>query len=149
MELQIPQSLNLEHEELHRELTRIIDLGGEVGTAARAVARVLHPHFMSEEELAMPPLGLMKRLGRGEVTSDMAEVIKTTDRLKSQLPKLLREHEEIVAALHHLSEVAQKENKPDCRLFAEKLALHAKTEEEVLYPASVLIGEYLKLRLKK
>jgi signal-transduction protein with cAMP-binding, CBS, and nucleotidyltransferase domain len=30
--------------------------------------------------------------------------------------------------------------------FAEKLKLHARTEE-VLYPAAILIGEYLKLRL--
>jgi hypothetical protein len=28
------------------------------------------------------------------------------------------------------------------------LMLHAQTEEEVLYPAAILIGEYLKLKLK-
>jgi len=27
------------------------------------------------------------------------------------------------------------------------LTLHAKTEEEVLYPASILVGEYIKLKL--
>ena len=32
--------------------------------------------------------------------------------------------------------------------FAEKLTLHAQTEEEVLYPASILVGDYLKLRMK-
>jgi hypothetical protein len=32
--------------------------------------------------------------------------------------------------------------------FAEKLMLHAKTEEEVLYPAAILVGEYLKLKLE-
>jgi len=26
--------------------------------------------------------------------------------------------------------------------------LHAQTEEEVLYPAAILVGEYLKLKLK-
>jgi hypothetical protein len=30
--------------------------------------------------------------------------------------------------------------------FAEKLKLHAKNEEEVLYPAAILVGEYLKLQ---
>jgi hypothetical protein len=33
--------------------------------------------------------------------------------------------------------------------FARKLILHAQTEEEILYPASILIGEYLKLKLGK
>jgi len=31
--------------------------------------------------------------------------------------------------------------------FAENLKLHAKTEEEVMYPAAILVGEYLKLKL--
>jgi hypothetical protein len=32
------------------------------------------------------------------------------------------------------------------RSLCEKLKLHAQTEEEVLYPAAILIGEYLKLK---
>lgn len=32
--------------------------------------------------------------------------------------------------------------------FVEKLVLHARTEEEVLYPASILTGEYIGLKLK-
>jgi hypothetical protein len=39
------------------------------------------------------------------------------------------------------------ESLPDHARFAEKLALHAKTEEDVLYPAAILVGEYLKLKL--
>jgi hypothetical protein len=33
--------------------------------------------------------------------------------------------------------------------FAEKLTLHAQTEEEVLYPAALLVGRYVKLSLRK
>ena len=33
--------------------------------------------------------------------------------------------------------------------FADKLILHAQTEEEVSYPTAILIGEYLKLKLGK
>jgi hypothetical protein len=32
--------------------------------------------------------------------------------------------------------------------FAEKLKLHAKTEEQILYPTAILIGEYLKQKLR-
>jgi len=60
---------------------------------------------------------------------------------------MLREHKAVVTALKKLMTAAKKEKKPEHARFAEKLALHAKTEEDVLYPAAILIGEYLKLRL--
>jgi hypothetical protein len=44
-------------------------------------------------------------------------------------------------------EVARNENQAQVVEFAEKLKLHAKTEEEVTYPTALLIGEYLKLKL--
>jgi len=37
---------------------------------------------------------------------------------------------------------------PEHARFAEKLMLHAQTEEEVLYPAAILVGEYLKVKLE-
>jgi hypothetical protein len=52
MEFEIPESLELEHEELHRQLVDAMKEGGKVGEAAKAVANVLHPHFEKEEEYA-------------------------------------------------------------------------------------------------
>ena len=43
-------------------------------------------------------------------------------------------------------DVAIKEKKMEYVKFADKLILHAQNEEEVLYPASILVGEYLKLK---
>ena len=79
----------------------------------------------------------------------MGNVITMTDRLRAGLPRMFREHKEIVAALKKLSDAARKEKKMEYAHFAEKLMLHAQTEEEVLYPASILLGQYLKLKLKK
>ena len=62
MELRIPESLELEHEELHEQLYKGIKEGGKVDEAARAVADILHPHFEREEEYALPPLGLLSSL---------------------------------------------------------------------------------------
>ncbi len=62
---------------------------------------------------------------------------------------MLEEHKAIVAALKNLADVAKKEKKIGYANFAEKLMLHAKTEEEVLYPTAILIGKYIKLKLKK
>jgi hemerythrin-like domain-containing protein len=59
---------------------------------------------------------------------------------------MIEEHNEIVAALNNLIEIAKAENKTHLVAFAEKLKLHAKTEEQVLYPTAILIGKYLKLQ---
>jgi hemerythrin-like domain-containing protein len=148
MELKIPESLELEHEELHRQLVRAIEEGGKVGDAAKAVADVLHPHFEKEEEYALPPLGLLSSLSkRDKISSEMKSVLTMTERLKADLPHMIEEHNGIVIALDNLIEVAKKENKTEFVQFAEKLKLHAKTEEEILYPTAILIGEYLRLRL--
>jgi hypothetical protein len=61
---------------------------------------------------------------------------------------MLKEHREIVARLKTLTETALKENKLDYVQFAEKLTLHAQTEEVVLYPAAILVGEYLKMKFQ-
>lgn len=118
-----------------------------MGEAAKAVANVLHPHFEKEEEYALPPLGLLSTLAEGKITEEMKSVFIMSDKLKADLSHMLKEHKEIVAALDNLIDAAKKENKMEYADFAEKLKLHARTEEEVLYPAAILIGEYLKLRL--
>lgn len=72
-----------------------------------------------------------------------------TDKLKADLPDMLEEHKSIVASLKNLMDVAKKENKMEYAGIADKLMLHAKNEEEVLYPTAILVGEYLKQRLEK
>jgi hemerythrin superfamily protein len=146
MEFNIPKSLKLEHEELHAELARATQVGGKIGDSAKKVAKILHPHFMKEEEYAMPPLGLLSSLAEGKVTTEMKDVLKMTNRLKAELSQMLEEHKENVAALKNLIEAAKKEKKMEYARFADKLMLHAQNEEEVLYPAAILVGEYLELK---
>jgi hemerythrin HHE cation binding domain-containing protein len=145
----IPSSLKAEHVELHEKLSRAMKAGGETGKAAEAVAKVLHPHFVKEEEVAMPPLGLLSDLAADRVTPEMQKFIQLSDQLKAQLPEMLREHKAIVTALDALSMASRRENQSEVERFAEMLKQHAKTEEEVLYPAAILVGEYLKLKLQK
>ena len=149
MEFKIPQPLKLEHEELHAELVRATKESGKVGEAARSVAKALHSHFEKEEEYALPPLGLLPLLAKGEVRPEMEKAIALADKLKAELPRMLEEHKVIVAALKKLIQAAKEVNKPEYVRFAEKLMLHAQTEEEVTYPTTILIGEYLQLKLKK
>lgn len=148
-DFKIPASLKAEHDEIHKELLRATKAGGKTGEAARAVAEVLHAHFVKEEEIAMPPLGLLRALADGPVRPEMAKVLELTDKLRKDLPAMLKEHEAITRALDALAAAAKDENKPEARHFAEKLKQHAKTEEEVLYPAALLVGEFVRLKLGK
>jgi hemerythrin superfamily protein len=147
MEFPIPHPLKAEHEELHAELARARDSGGRTGEAAKLVAKILHPHFVREEEIAMPPLALLQALAGDKVSPEMSQVLSMTDSLEAELPQMLDQHREIVTALERLARAANDEGKPRVARFAEKLILHAQTEEQVLYPAAILIGRYVKLKL--
>lgn len=147
MKFEIPKPMKIEHDELHADLVKATKAGGQTGEAAKAVAKVLHNHFVKEEEYALPPLGLLVVLSEGKFETGMSEVLKMTDRLEAELSTMLLEHKDIVAASRKLIEAAIAENKPDIVHFAEKLMLHAQTEEQVSYPTSLLIGRYVKLKL--
>lgn len=145
--MRIPRSVEYEHDELHHDLDVAAQLGGRTGEAAKQVARILQPHFLRENDYAVPPLGLLERLTRGGVTADMAAVLPMVDRLKAELPQMLKEHQALVGALEEFSRAATAEGHDEWVHFADRLRRHAQMEEEVLYPAAILVGEYVRLRL--
>jgi hypothetical protein len=143
----IPASIQAEHEEIHGALMTATKAPGGVGDAARALAAVLHPHFVREEQIALPPLALLAPLSRGDVSPEMRAVLPMTDSLRAELPRMLQEHEAIRAATARLGEVARQEGNDAVMDLAAKLALHARGEEEVFYPAAILVGELVRRRL--
>lgn len=147
MKFTIPQSLAREHEALHERLRQATQAGGEVGDAATALARLMHPHFIKEDQFALPPLGLLGALARGEWSAEMAEVLALTDQLEAELPQMLAEHQTIVAALNTLRAAAERAGRNEIVAFAQALVEHAQTEEEVMYPAALLVGQQVRQRL--
>ena len=148
MKFEIPPPLKAEHEALHDTLRKATQEPGGLGDAAKAVAKLLHPHFVKEEAYALPPLGLLRDLAQGRLTPEMKEVLQFTDRLKTDFGQMLEEHKLIVAALDKLSAAAKKANKMEYAEFADALILHAQAEEEVSYPTAILIGEYVREKLR-
>lgn len=146
--LKTPAAIVEEHRHLHEQLEAAIAAGGQTAEKARVVGEVLGRHFEQEEAYAMPPLGLLEPLAHGRQVSeeDSAKAIEMATRLREEYESMLEEHRELTAALDALSEAAERENQPEAKAFAEGLKLHAQNEEQVLYPATLLIGEYLKLR---
>ena len=71
MDFRIPKPMKLEHDELHSELAKATKEPGGIGEAAKAVAKVLHNHFVNEEAFAIPPLGLLPQVAAGKVTNEI------------------------------------------------------------------------------
>jgi hemerythrin HHE cation binding domain-containing protein len=146
-QIRIPESMRVEHSEIHAELVRATKVAGPVGAAAGELAKILHGHFVREEEIALPPLGLLAPLARGEAVVSMQDVLPMTDSLRQELPRMLEEHHAIRAATTRLRDVARGAGNVEVAQLTEKLALHAQSEEEIFYPAAILVGDIVRARL--
>lgn len=144
-----PESAPPEHRELREIISRAVKVGGRTAVAAEAVRGVLYPHMRLEEAFAAPPLSLLPKLAAGEVTADMEKIIQVSAMMKIQLPRMLDQHRLIVTTLKELMRAATDEQHPAYVQFAQKMMQHAQHEEEVLYPAAIIVGEYVKLKLGK
>lgn len=147
MVLTIPQTLKEEHDALHAGLVRASRELGAIGESASEVMRLLKGHIAKEEQYALSPLALLPRLVNGEFDKDMGKVLEMTQRLKADLPAMLEEHRVIIRALKALVEAAKKSDRVDLVELAHRLIHHSRLEKETLYPASLLVGEYVALRL--
>jgi hemerythrin len=145
--LTIPKALQAEHHELFEALETATKAGGKAGEAAKRAMAVLKPHFEKEERFALPQLGALETLTKKDasIPADLRDdLIKRADAFRAELPKMLEEHKQISTALHEMRDAAEQEKKDDLIELAEMISAHAAMEEQVLYPASLLIGEYAK-----
>lgn len=139
----IPKSVQEEHREIHSQLEIAIKRNDAIGAAARELAQVLHPHFVREEEIALKPLGALPMLIRGQRPADAELLIAMSDSLARELPRMLEEHKMIAMAVTRLEAAAGKSGAENWVRFALQLRQHALAEEEVYYPAAVLVGRCL------
>ena len=145
--ISIPQSLQTEHDEIHEALVDATRAPGRVGAAAKELAALLDPHFERENQIALPPLGLLAPLAAGETPAGLQEALAMTDALRKELPRMLEEHKRIRAATEKLRAAAREGKATVHEQFAETLASHARTEEEILYPAAILVGDIIRARM--
>ncbi len=141
-----PEAIRLEHRHLHEQLAAAQQAGGRTAQAARKLEKTMAAHFAEEERYAMPPLGLLSRLAAGEQIAGAEQAIAMADHVRQNLARFRQEHEQITQALQTLAQAATEENKPEHAEFAHRLSLHAEHEEQVLYPATILIGRFLEQR---
>lgn len=141
MQLETPEVLIRGHECLYEDLEFIISFGGEIEEKAEQLAKILHSHFKKEEEYALPPLGLLLELADGRWDLDASTVIKMADKLQSQMSEMKKEHENIRVVLNKLENIDTNNTK--IQRFIKDLSIHIDIEDQVLYPATLLVGNYL------
>jgi hypothetical protein len=140
----IPPSIREEHQEIRHALEGAARKPGEVGERARALAALMEPHFVKEEELALPPLAILPVLVAKEPLPEAAHIASLATRLEAELPTMLEEHKAIGAAAHELAVAAGAADRPEIEAFAEQLLHHARSEEEITYPAAIITGRYVR-----
>lgn len=144
MPLAVPESLKREHEEIRDALGRASREPGVIGDAAKRLARIIRPHTEKEETFALPPLGMLHQLVRGIHSPEEEAAAIMAWRLREDLENMIAEHRVIGAALEELLAAAKSEHRVEYIELAAKMLHHMSTEEQVLYPATILVGDYLR-----
>jgi Hemerythrin HHE cation binding domain len=143
--LEVPHALRMEHKYLREDLARALAEPGGVGNAAREIERALLPHLDREEKLPLRPLGLLRGIARDATSTELAQAVSMAVQIERELPTLFEEHRVIGEAAKRLVDVARRERKPQYQALADRLWLHARVAEEVLYPAAILVGEHVRV----
>lgn len=143
---EVPSSIQKEHGYLLAEIGKLTLLEDSTGKVAIKLNELMHHHFQEEEDYVLPPLGHLQLLAEGKIPPQSEEIIGLSERLKEQLNHMIAEHQLIKAYTEELVQVAMRENHPEVIALEEKIGKHAALEEEVLFPAAILIGEFLKLK---
>lgn len=141
--------LKAKHEELMEEIAAASKVDGPVGSAAREVEWVLRPHLREEEELALPALEALRALMRRAKPKELQAFVNMTDRLQREMPDIAAQHAVITLALGGLASAAELAGDEGLVKLARKLADYATTEETVIYPATVLVGDIAREQLAK
>lgn len=138
--MEVPESLVEEHRELFHELRGLASAKSDTGKKIGELLTVLEPHFEKEEVTAMPLLGLLGPISDGKEVGDLSELTSLQRKLASDYPSMLREHAQVRAVIGDVRAAATKGGDEDAKKAMDELELHAKIEEEVLYPAALLVG---------
>lgn len=142
-----PSSLEREHEEVHKTLATIVESSGNTAAVAKQVRTLMQPHFEKEEQLSIPVLGALLPYVEGTLSPEAKnQAIEIANMFKQEYKNMLNEHKQIVVALNNLSKTASMEDRLDALAFIEQLKAHAMNEEQVTYPATIVIGDLLQVK---
>ncbi len=144
MQLKTPKSLHDDHEALLSELNQIASLNTDVSKNAKNVANAFRSHFNREERTVLPQLSLLMAIAEGNWDIDTREALLKNNILLNEFHDLKKRTSRIFAAAEEMIKVAENEHNKEAKKIAESIMLHIQVEEEVSYPAIIMISKYLK-----
>ena len=146
---EVPESILLQHHSLLDQIKSFTAFQDSTGRVASRLEEVMVHHFEEEERYVLPPLGLLPLLSGGEMPAESDKIILLTDEFKAQFDHMSAEHQFIVALAEELTKAAETNNHPGISQFVKELKAHASAEEEIYFPAALLVGDFLKLKVKQ
>ena len=109
----------MEHEELHAEQPRAIQVTWKVRRGSPKSGHDFKPTFQERRAICVTAAGMIAYLmAGGKIKPEMKGVLLTTAKLKIDLPQHAGRAKEIVAALKDLIEETRKAKMPEYALFA-------------------------------
>ena len=150
--LQVPQSIGYEHEQIIKELTSFAKREVAHAAAAQKALIVIKAHYAKEEAFVLPPLALLPQIAKGAISKDMISkelepAIAMADRTKAALPELQNDHVQITSLMNELIEAGKADHDEELTQLATRVAIQSLNDLEITQPTTILIGDYLRLRL--
>lgn len=139
-----PNSLLHQHESL---LTKAALLPANGDSSAVNLRELLEYHFSEEEQYVFPVLNILPVLASGKMPEDSVIIAGLVKRFKSNSAKLLAEHQMIMKLMQELR--AKFSGDTSLPELEAALSQHARLEEEILFPAAVVAGDYLEVLGRK
>jgi hypothetical protein len=146
--LSAPEAFRLEHDYLRTQLVTASMEPGATGKAAKRVALVCATHFEQEEKHVYPVFRFLHHVAMGDVQADMASVLPLVSRFTMRHARLQSDHKSISTAVRELFAAARKDGQTHIADLAYRLWLHERMDEAVVYPMVILIGNYVRERLR-
>jgi len=150
--LQVPQSIRYEHDQIIKDLTNFAKREVAYAAVVQKALTVIKAHYAKEEAFVLPPLALLPKMAKGAISKDMSSkelepAIAMADRTKAALPELQNDHIQITSLMNELIEAGQADHDEELTRLATRVATQSLNDLEITQPTTILIGDYLRLRL--
>lgn len=142
----VPKTLRLDHDEIRIALSRASRRTGCVGDAAQRLARIYLPHLDHEEKTIYPAFDLLHEAALSGLRERMAAVFPLVFHYRAW-HDVLDHHRSIHNAVDELHVTLRKEQDSEFAMLGENLRNHERIEEDVMHPAMIWIGHYLREQL--
>src|SRR5664280_1771377 len=152
--LQVPQSIRYEHDQIIKDLTNFAKREVAHAAAVQKALTVIKAHYAKEEAFVLPPLALLPQIAKGAlskdtISKDMAPAIAMAERTSAALPELQNEHLQITSLMNDFIEAGKADHDEELTQLATRVAIQSLNDFEITQPTTILIGDYLRLRLAK